>query len=108
MKLSFSLIAAGLILAGVLVSFAQPEAAEVLPKDKYTCVFDDSNPFPDGTTGIAEVSVKVTGNGSSFVSVEYFSDNYEEYLGQYQESDGAAPMDKEAACTFAAEHFDDI
>ncbi len=108
MKVLFTVIAAGLILAGAVVSFAQPEAAESLSKEKYTCVFDEGNPFPDGTTGIAEVSVKVTGNGSSFVSVEYFSDNYEEYLGQYQESDGAAPSTKDAACTFAAEHFDDI
>jgi len=75
---------------------------------KYTCEFDAGNPYPDGTTGVAETGVKITGNGSTFVSVEYYSDDYQDYLGQYQEGNGDfVPSTKEEACNFALDHFND-
>jgi len=97
---------AGFMLLGSLSRSVNSVAANKVTK--YTCIFDESNPFPDGSTGIAEVGVKVTGNGSTFVNVDYYSDNYQNYLGQYQEGNGAfVPSTKDEACQFALDHYTD-
>lgn len=75
---------------------------------KYTCFFDQSNPYPDGTTGIAYTSVKITGKGETVVTVSYFSDNNKNYLGQYEEINGdVVPSNPNEACQFAFDHFND-
>lgn len=76
---------------------------------KYTCVFDGApETFPDGTTGLAEVGVKITGSGTTVVQVDYFSDGYMDYLGAYQEVNGeVVPRTADEACDFAFDHYDD-
>ena len=86
-----------------------PATLKVLNKtQKYTCVFTADNPYPDGTTGIAYIGVKIIGNGETDVTVSYFSDNNQTYLGQYQELNGdVVPSNTDEACNFALNHFND-
>lgn len=106
MRIMLALTFAGFMLLGSVMHTTHSVAVKKVTK--YTCTFDESNPFPDGKTGIAEVEVKVTGNGNSFVNVDYYSDNYEDYLGQYQEGNGAfVPSTKDEASQFALDHYSD-
>lgn len=106
MKIVMAFTLASSILLGTVM--APTTSGEIKKTEKYTCVFDDSNPFPDGTDGVAELSVKRTGKGNTFVSVEYYSENYQDYLGIYQEGNGNfVPSTKEEACQFAFDHFGD-
>ena len=57
---------------------------------------------------MAEVSVKIKGNGDTVVNVDYFTDGYAEYLGKYEERNGeVVPSGRNQACDFAENHFGD-
>jgi len=106
MKIIFAFIFASVVMLG---NTMPPNAYKAQKKvDKYTCIFDANNPFPDGTTGISEIGVKVTGKGNTFVTVEYYSDDYTDYLGQFEEGNGDfVPSTMEEACQFAFDHYGD-
>jgi len=105
MKIIAFIFASVVILGNVMAPHTSKSSKKV---EKYTCVFDADNPFPDATTGISEIGVKVTGKGNTFVSVEYYSDDYNNYLGQYGEGNGDfVPLTKEEACQFAFDHYGD-
>jgi hypothetical protein len=94
------LLIAALVLAVALV-LAAPAAAKVT---KFT--FNDVT-YPDGTTGEIEASVKNT-NQSHLTYCGYFSDDYRESLGYYQEfSETTASTNPEEVKAFCLESFDE-
>jgi hypothetical protein len=63
--------------------------------------------YSDGTTGEIEASVKNT-NKSHLTYCGYFSDDYQESLGYYQDfSETTASTDPEQVKAFCLEHFDE-
>ena len=108
MKIILTTIFSLLLLSVTTVNGNSPVIKETAFKQaqKYTCVFNQSNPYPDGTTGIAYIGVKITGKGTTVVTVSYFSDNGQSYLGQYEEINGNfVPSNADEACQFALDHF---
>ncbi len=101
-----SAVVLGAVLFGPVAAIAaktKPQSAQ-----KYTCVFDATAPFPDGTTGVAEIAVKITGKNNTVVAVNYYTADYVTYLGMYQEINGSVvPMTQDEACQFAFEHYSD-
>lgn len=80
---------------------AVPAAAKVT---KFT--FNDVM-YPDGTTGEIEASVKST-NKSHLTYCGYFSDDYQESLGYYEEfSEATASTDPGEVESFCLESFDE-
>ena len=93
-----------------LVSFAVVVAmlvfAAAAPAKVTKFTFNDVT-YPDGTTGEIEASVKNT-NKSHLTYCGYFSDDYAESLGYYQErTTTPASTDPEQVKAFCLEHFDE-
>ena len=94
------LLVVAVMLAAALV-LAAAAAAEVT---KFT--FQDVT-YSDGTTGEIEASVKNT-NKSHLTYCGYFSDDYRESLGYYQEfSETTASTDPDVVRAFCLENFDE-
>lgn len=102
MKIMITTLLASFLMAGTIVTTAPSEATAGV--EKYTCDFS----VDGGTIVVAEVGVKITGNGNTVVTVDYFSEDYAEYLGKYQERNGeVVPSTADEACQFAEDHFED-
>lgn len=94
-----ALIATAVVLAMLVFAAAAP--AKVT---KFT--FNDVT-YSDGTTGEIEASVKNT-NNTHLTYCGYFSDDYRESLGYYQESsETPASTDPDEVRAFCVEHFDE-
>lgn len=101
MKILITTMFAGLLMIGTIISTTPSQATAGV--DKYTCEFS-----VDEEVIVAEVSVKIKGNGDTVVNVDYFTDGYAEYLGKYEERNGeVVPSNTSEACEFAENHFGD-
>lgn len=60
--------------------------------------------FPDGQTGVITVASKITGNGSTHTTCDYYTDNFVTYLGQYQDATFAS-ADPATLRDFCLSHF---
>ena len=95
MKILITTLFAGLLMIRTVITTTPKHATAGV--DKYTCEFS----VEDEAT-VAEISVKIKGNGNMVVNVDYFTDGYTEYLDKYEERNGdVAPSNTSEAFGFA-------
>ena len=88
------------VLALLILPTAALAAKSTHFNNKYT--FEDVT-FSDGTTGVIEAASKQV-DDSTFTTCSYYSDNYAQYLGQYQ-SDTFASADANEVEQFCLDNY---
>ena len=92
-----------MVVAVLVLAFLVPALAVSAKTYKFT--FNNVT-FSDGTMGVIEASSKQTGNSSVFTVCDYYSSDWSNYLGQYQDptffSSDAATVEQ-----FCLDHYAD-